>query len=384
MKITHLVGGRCSGESANGVDRSIVQFARNQARLGHVVKLMGITRKAPYPVEGVESVTSPPGLTPLIPSRETRAEILRGNPDLLHLHGAYVPIYPGIARFARKVGLPYVITPHGNYSPLLLKRQPLVKKIYRRFMELPMAERALFVHAIADENEIRAYGVKGPVVSAINGMELPPEGGMKEAERVRQNDQIPGEARFFLFLGRLDIPQKGLDLLLRGFARFLGRLKKGEKAHLVLAGPPWDGSDQKLARLAADLGIQGEVGFAGGVFGEAKAELIASCDFFVHPSRWEAGVPFAVLEALARGKQCLVTDAVDRDGSLEEAGVCQVAKLDEEALAGALELLYRQSEKERSRKATAARALIGEKFSGEKAAQALVTGYQTHLERRQG
>lgn len=382
MKITHLVGGRCSGESANGVDRSIVQFARHQARLGHEVKLMGITHKDPYPVDGVDSVTSPPGITPFFPSRETRAEILRGQPDLLHLHGAYVPIYPGIAQFARKVGLPYVITPHGNYSPLLLKRQPLVKKLYRRFMELPMAERALFVHAIADEKEIRAYGVNGPVVSAVNGMELSSEANNRDRVSIRKSQQLPGDARIFLFLGRLDVPQKGLDLMLAGFASFLERLEVRKKAHLVMAGPAWDGSDEKLARLAGELGMADSVSFPGGVFGEDKKDLIACCDFFVHPSRWEAGVPFAVLEALAQGKQCLVSSVVDRDGALKRAGVCQVAELDEDDIAVVLGSMFRQSEDELSRRAVMAREIIREKFSGERAAQTLVEGYRKFLQRR--
>lgn len=384
MKITHLVGGRCSGESANGVDRSIVHFAQNQARLGHQVKLMGVSDKPPYPVEGVESVTSPPGATFLYPSRETREEIRRGSPDVLHLHGAYVPIYPGIARFARKVELPYVLTPHGNYSQLLLRRQRFRKNLYRRLMELPMAQRALFIHAIADREEIRKYGVTAPIVSAINGIDLPEPTNGGDRPDVFRRLGIPKAREIFLFLGRLDIPQKGLDVLLQGFARYLKTSGEPPEAHLVLAGPPWDGSDQKLRERAEELGISKRLTLPGGVYGHEKIELISACRFFVHPSRWEAGVPFSVLEALSHGKQCLVTPAVDHSGALAKAGVCEVCQLDESSIAASLRVLGQRSQEEKDRLARKAHEIIRDDFSWEKPAQALVEGYQKFLSQVRG
>ena len=382
MTITHLVGGRCSGESANGVDRSIVNFARQQARLGHRVKLIGVSYKEPYPNEGLESVTSPPGRTFLSPSLGTREEILRGEPDVLHLHGAYVPIYPGIARFAREVGLPYVLTPHGNYSQLLLKRQPLVKSLYRRFMELPMAQRALFVHAIADQEEIRRYGVTAPIVSAINGIDLPELRSRSIGRTILNRFGVPESRTVFLFLGRLDVPQKGLDVLLRGFAHFLQVSCGDSDSHLVLAGPSWDGSAVALGKLATELGISDRVTLPGGVFGDEKAALISGCHFFVHPSRWEAGVPFSVLEALSYGKQCLVSPVIDQEGALQRAGVCQVCELDETKVAASLQILREQNDEENQKLALRARELIREEFSWEKPARALLEGYRYHLDLR--
>ena len=379
MKITHLVGGSCSGESANGVDRSLVHFARRQAKLGHEVKLMGVTRKSPYPIEGVESVTAPPGVSLFYPSRETRDEILRGGPDVLHLHGAYVPIYPGIAHFARKMGLPYVLTPHGNYSQLLLKRQPVVKSLYRRFMELPMAQRALFIHAIDDQEEIRKYGVVAPIVSAINGMDLPDPEESLDQQDILVRFGVPPGGTLFLFLGRLDIPQKGLDLLVRGFARLVQVVDPSSDAHLVLAGPSRDGSKGKLESLAADLGIRDQMTMPGGVFGDEKKALIRQCDFFVHPSRWEAGVPFSVLEALAYGKQCLVSSAVDRQKVLQQSGVGELCELTVEGMAMGLSVLSQQAPEERARKALKAQELILRDFSWETSAQKLVDGYRKFL-----
>ena len=38
-----------------------------------------------------------------------------------------------------------------------------------------------------------------------------------------------------------------------------------------------------------------------------KFNFLASCDVFLHPSRWEAGIPFSVLDALELAKPCLVS-----------------------------------------------------------------------------
>jgi glycosyltransferase involved in cell wall biosynthesis len=246
-------------------------------------------------------------------------------------------------------------------------------------MELPMAQRALFVHAIADEEEIRRYGVTAPIVSAINGIDLPEPRSPDEGRDILDRFGIPRSRTVFLFLGRLDIPQKGLDVLLRGFARFRQSSHGGLDSHLVLAGPTWGGSTDSLAKLAAELGISDRVTLPGGVFGDEKAALISGCHFFVHPSRWEAGVPFSVLEALSHGKQCLVTSVIDQEGTLQKAGVCQVCDLDEEGVATSLQILGDQSEEEGKRLALRARELIRAEFSWEEPAKALVEGYRRHL-----
>ena len=58
----------------------------------------------------------------------------------------------------------------------------------------------------------------------------------------------------FMFIGRLDSWQKGLDLLVEAFAH--ARLAE---AALVLVGPDHRGSRRELAALAERLGIMSQV-----------------------------------------------------------------------------------------------------------------------------
>ncbi|GAA0294132.1 glycosyltransferase [Kineococcus aurantiacus] len=107
-----------------------------------------------------------------------------------------------------------------------------------------------------------------------------------DARGVRGDDVV--------FLGRLEVEQKGLDLLLPAFAAVADRLP----GRLVVAG---DGAGRPaVAALAASLGIADRVVFAGRVEGEAKYALLATALLVAMPSRQETfGIVAA--ESLACG-----------------------------------------------------------------------------------
>lgn len=84
-----------------------------------------------------------------------------------------------------------------------------------------------------------------------------------------------------VYLGRLEIDQKGLDLLLEAYARITNDIDQP----LVIAG---DGPDDKtLKDLALSLGIGDRVQFIGRVASENRFALLASADVVAMPSRYE-------------------------------------------------------------------------------------------------
>ncbi|MEC3982065.1 glycosyltransferase [Amycolatopsis sp. H20-H5] len=104
-----------------------------------------------------------------------------------------------------------------------------------------------------------------------------------------------------VFVGRLEIAQKGLDLLLTAFAAERDRLT----GDLVLAGTGPD--ERRLRALAEDLGIVARVRFAGWVSGAEKYELLGSAGVVAVPSRFETFGIVAV-EALASGSPVVAFD----------------------------------------------------------------------------
>ncbi len=104
-----------------------------------------------------------------------------------------------------------------------------------------------------------------------------------------------------VFVGRLEIAQKGLDLLLDAWALAAGQVE----GDLLLAGT---GPDEAALRERADrLGITDRVRFLGWVAGRDKAELVAGARIAAVPSRFETfGIVAA--EALAVGTPVVAYD----------------------------------------------------------------------------
>lgn len=130
--------------------------------------------------------------------------------------------------------------------------------------------------------ELRAGNPSAEITVIPNG--VPPQSF--EVRAPRGQDVV--------FLGRLEIAQKGLDLLVDAYARCADLLP----GRLVLAG---DGPDRRAVQeLVSRAGLTDRVVFAGRVDGLEKLLLLASARVVVMPSRYETfGIVAA--EALACG-----------------------------------------------------------------------------------
>jgi glycosyltransferase involved in cell wall biosynthesis/O-antigen/teichoic acid export membrane protein len=125
-------------------------------------------------------------------------------------------------------------------------------------------------------------------------------------------------------VGRLD-PQKGLDLLVRAFARLRG------PATLALAGAGPE--EARLRALVASLGLDERVVLLGRR--QDVPRVLAALDVFCMPSRWE-GFGLALVEAMAAGLP-VVASAVDSLPEVLADGGLLVAPDDVDALARALD-----------------------------------------------
>lgn len=104
-------------------------------------------------------------------------------------------------------------------------------------------------------------------------------------------EATPGE-RHILFLGRIDVEQKGLDLLLEALAGIAAKLT----LPVVLAGGGVPAQEQFIARRIRERGLAAHVRLTGRVQGPAKDQLLRNAAFLVMPSRFEAS-PLVMIEA---------------------------------------------------------------------------------------
>lgn len=149
------------------------------------------------------------------------------------------------------------------------------------------------------------------------------EGALSFAPRVRRRAVIPAgipddagaceaaanDNGFILFLGRLDMRQKGLDVLLEAYRRSAVSLP------LVIAGKGND--EERVRRMIGDLGLASRIRMAGWVEGDAKRRLLEECRLVCMPSRYE-GWPTVVVEAGAAGKPVLGTRVVGLEEAVQE------------------------------------------------------------------
>ncbi|MGC2063324.1 MAG: glycosyltransferase family 4 protein [Thermodesulfovibrionales bacterium] len=119
----------------------------------------------------------------------------------------------------------------------------------------------------------------------------------------------PSEADYLLYLGRLDIHHKGLDILLTAFHSF----SRGcPDIRLVIAGSGRDHDSllQLIGKLPSD--VQKKIELRGWVAGDEKTCLLRDALMVVMPSRYETqGI--VALEAMASGKALVVSDIPELD-----------------------------------------------------------------------
>lgn len=107
-----------------------------------------------------------------------------------------------------------------------------------------------------------------------------------------------GEKDYLLFMGRLDIEHKGLDLLLEAFNGVRNEISE----NLYIMGSSINEANQKrFESLIKKFNLVGRVKLLGRLTGEAKNKILAQAKLFVAPSRFESQ-SLSSLEAMAMGK----------------------------------------------------------------------------------
>ncbi len=99
--------------------------------------------------------------------------------------------------------------------------------------------------------------------------------------------------KILLFLGRISL-EKRVDLLIEAFAQIKNR---DDNYSLIIAGDGPISAVNKLKILAKSIP---NIHFTGFIHGDAKANLLASCDIFCNPSPYET-FGRTVVEAMASG-----------------------------------------------------------------------------------
>jgi glycosyltransferase involved in cell wall biosynthesis len=137
----------------------------------------------------------------------------------------------------------------------------------------------------------------------------------------RQQATSPSEP-YILFIGRIEVDQKGLDLLVHAYASIAAK----SNVRLVIAGTGIASEINKLKIRIAAHGLAKKIQLVGRIEGERKQSLLENCSLVVMPSRLET-FGMVALEAMSYGKP-LVTFAIEGLAWIPEHCVIQAAAFD--------------------------------------------------------
>lgn len=277
------------------------------------------------------------------------------------------------ATTARRLGKPYILFAHGSFNRWAIQGQSTWKKqAYLRLVEKRNIEGALFVAFNSlEEQDLSLFRERGQLIpSGVDPSEFfaaPPRGSWRA-----QNPQLAGKT-CYLYLGRLNPGQKGLDLLIPAFARLAQRREDG---HLVLAGPDERGGEAIVRDMVKQLGIDGQVTFTGMIQGAEKLAVLRDCDAFVLASPSE-GTSIALLEAMYLGLPVVVTRRVGLARRIQQESCGLVVDRDVDQLAAALERMT--SPEDRREMGERARELVKANFTWDVIVEDLVDQLQEQI-----
>lgn len=231
-------------------------------------------------------------------------------PDLVVFHSTYIPAHAAIARRLRGAAVPYVICPRGGMTRHAQDCKWLKKRLGNFLFFNRLVAGAAALHCLTPGEAAASPGWNRPVFVVGNGVALPPEAEILPIQ--------PAAATRIVFMGRLHVDHKGLDMLVNA-CRIVQQELRQAQACVEVHGPDCNGGRTLLANLINRLGVGDVVSLKGPVSGAAKTALLTAADVFLHPSRTE-GHPIAVLEALAHGTACLLTPNTNMADEVAAAG----------------------------------------------------------------
>jgi glycosyltransferase involved in cell wall biosynthesis len=290
-----------------GVERHVERLVRELSAAGATVEVVtsDLRREQPFSRGGFPAESGP---VPVRRHRSVRAwpaphgvgivvpgmlsDLLRTRFDVVHAHsfGHFPTIAGRLGKLLR--GVPLVVTPHsdpgtGTPSSQLWSRSVigLTVRGADRTVALSQLEAAWLARlgAPADRICVIPAGIDVPEFASLP----------RRARGVGP--------RTVLFVGRLDLRQKGLEPLVRAFALLPSALD----ARLRVVGEDWGGL-APAAALARSLGVGGRVTFVGAVSRDELLREYAGAELFVLPSLFDS-FPVVVAEAMATGLPVVAT-----------------------------------------------------------------------------
>lgn len=227
--------------------------------------------------------------------------------------------------------IPYIIVPRCSLTKEAQRIKRLKKRIGNFLFFSKFARKALAIQYLT-ENEYVASGDKwnGQHIIIANGIDTPGE-----------IHRVFGSTLHGLFIGRIAVYHKGLDLLVDACSKMQDELRQAG-CTIRLYGPDWDDDESKLRKRVQERGVADIILLGNGpLYEDEKRNLLLRYDFFVLTSRLE-GHPMALIEALSYGLPAVVTEGSNMADEIRTYNAGWESVTTVEGIAGSLRRLIKE------------------------------------------
>lgn len=277
-------------------------------------------------------------------------------PDIAVIEEVYCHPFSKIIADLNNNNIPYVVIPRSTLTERAQKHKYLKKILGNVIYFNKMLKQAAAIQYLTYQEYIES-GDKWNK----NNFIIPNGISIKEKDNaINREDKIT-----ISYIGRVEIYQKGLDLLVDAISRNQDFLRQ-QRCVVDIYGPDRENSVEKLTGIIKEKGIGDIVELKGAIFGQEKERALLKSDIFIMTSRFE-GHPMGLIEALSYGLPCIVTPGTNMAEEIKEYDAGWVADEDVASISDKLELavLERQLWEEKQKKARK----LAEQYSWDSLAQ---------------
>ena len=177
----------------------------------------------------------------------------------------------------------------------------------------------------------------------------------------------------FIYIGRLDVSPKGLDIMIEAFS-MKKELLREKSCELFIYGPDLCGRYAQVESLIGKHAVGDIVHLSHEIVGKDKEKALLDADIFIQTSRNE-GMPLGLLEAMSYGLPVLITEGTRLADNVSETDAGWVADTNSKAVADAIERALNERTK-LNEKSKNALSCIRERFSWDQIAKNTVESYK--------
>lgn len=289
--------------------------------------------------------------------------------DLLHVFGLFLPRHSAV--LARHVAgaTPVVLSPLSHLQPLAVACNRVRKRSFMAALT-PILRRLDAVHIFSETEEASLAGWR-----ALRGLSNFIASLGVHDKGVSSGTDLQATPATVVFLGRNDVHQKGIDLAIQGFARFV-RENKGatDNPRLLIAGRSHGSSEARIREIVRAESADANIALLGSVADHEKWRLLQMAAMLVFMSRFD-GPPRPIREALSVGTPCLVSYESNMGELVESFGAGRAAPLEAAAVARCLEEAFASPETLDSWRAGARR--LRAELAWPNVARTYISGYES-------